>query len=126
MANPNIIAATSLVGKGLLNTPALLPSSETIVYQVPASKSVKISNAALCNTSSADVVVSVSVTPSGVAGSTVNRVIASYTLKAHDTIDQEGGLAVLKGAMLGENQTISILCGTASAVTMAVMGTEIT
>lgn len=124
MTTPNLLAATSLQ-QGLLNTPALLPSGETTIYTVATSKAVKISTASLCNTTATAVTVSVSIVPNGGAAGTSNRIVASYLLAAYDTLSQEDGLAALKGAMLGENQFVSVNVGTASAVVFTATGTVV-
>jgi hypothetical protein len=124
MTTPNLISATSLT-QGLLNTPAQLASGETNVYTSPSNKSIKVSTASLCNTTSLPVIVAVSVVPAAGTAGAANRVVTNYSLAAYDTLTQEDGLAALKGVVLADGQFISVNAGTATAVVFTITGTVI-
>lgn len=123
MTTPNILTATALK-PGQLNTPALLASGETTVYTVPTNKAIKLATAAITNTSSLAVVISVSIVPLGGTASSVNRVVSGYSLAPGDTLSQEE-IAAFNGTMLADGQFISVNAGTASAVTVNLSGTLI-
>jgi hypothetical protein len=84
---------------------------------------VKIATASLCNTTSSEVVVSISIVPSGGAAGASNRIVSSWTLGANDSLTQEDGLSALKGAMLSEGQAISVNVSAGSAVSLVLTGT---
>jgi hypothetical protein len=122
MTVPNLLTAETLI-QGLLNTPSLLASGEQSAYVVPVNKAVKIATASLCNTTASAVVVSISIAPSGGTPGVANRIVSSFSLAPNDSLTQEDGLSTLKGAMLGEGQTISVNAGTGSAVVLVLTGT---
>jgi len=62
MANPNIAAATSILGESVTKTPTSTPAYQTI-FQVPADTVYKINSISVCNNSAASAVVTLSVQP---------------------------------------------------------------
>lgn len=86
MANPNIKTANSFLAKPLAQG-QLTTTNPTTLYSVPTDIATKVTVATLTNTSTLDVTVSIHMTPTGVgAVASDYAVIASYTLKAKDTI----------------------------------------
>lgn len=118
MAGDNIISATTISPKVIRST--YLPiTTEAAQYTVPASTSVKVATATICNVTGTAVTVSLSLVPTGGTLDGTHRVINSYSLPANDTLE----LSFLKGAMLGPGDVIGGLAGTASAVVLVVTGT---
>jgi len=118
MAGQNIIVAASVEPKVIRS--AYLPiTTEAAQYTVPASTSVKVASATICNVTASAVTVSLSLCPSGGSLDGTHRVISGYSLPANDTLE----LSMLKGAMLGPGDIIGGLAGTASAVVLVVTGT---
>jgi hypothetical protein len=118
MAGDNIISATTIAPKVLRS--AYLPiTTEAAQYTVPASTSVKVATATLCNVTATQVTVSISLVPTGGTLDGTHRVVHNYILPAGDTLE----LSMLKGAMLGPGDVIGGLAGTASAAVLVVTGT---
>lgn len=118
MAGDNIISATTIAPKIIRST--YLPiTTEAAQYTVPASTSVKVATATICNVTASPVAVYVSLCPTGGSLDGTHRVISNYSLPAYDTLE----LSMLKGAMLGPGDIIGGLAGTASAVVLVVTGT---
>lgn len=118
MAGTNIIAATSIAPQVIRS--AYLPlTTEAAQYTVPASTSVKVATATICNVTGSAVTVSMSLVPTGGSLDGTHRVLNSYSLPANDTLE----LSMLKGAMLGPADFIGGVASTASAVVLVVTGT---
>jgi hypothetical protein len=94
---------TSLAGK-ILASGRVGATTATTIYTVPASSAVKIATAVLCNTSTAAVVVSVSVVPSGGSVDGTHLVVSNYSLAANDSTK----LTELEGAMLDAGAFIAL------------------
>jgi hypothetical protein len=118
MAGNNIIVAASLSPQIIRST--YLPiTTEAAQYTVPASTSVKVATATICNVTASAVTVSLSLCPTGGSLDGTHRILNSYSLPANDTLE----LSMLKGAMLGPGDIIGGLAGTASAVVLVVTAT---
>ena len=118
MSTQNLIAATSL-NPQVLASSQLATTSETTVYTCAAASSTVIATAWLCNTTASAVTVSVSVVKSGGTAGATNRIVASYSLAANDTLSLN---PYLGGAMLGPSDFISVLAGTGAAVNFGATG----
>jgi hypothetical protein len=119
MAGQNVIVASSISPQILVSQQ--LGTSDAAVYTVPASTSVKIAQASLCNTTASPVTVYLSlVQTGGTVGDGTHRVISGYTLAANDTLPLNDYIG---GAMLGPGDRIASYAGTATAVDLVVSGT---
>lgn len=118
MPTPNVLTLTSLT-QALLVSQQLTSTAETTVYTVPANKAVKIAQGSLCNTSGAQVSVSVSLVPSGGTADGTHRVIAGALLDPHDTLSLADYLG---GHMLGAGDFISVIASTANVVAVVISG----
>lgn len=112
----NIMAATTITPQVLVAQ--TLAASETTQYTGPASSSVKITKAVLCNTSGANVTVSISLVKSGGTAGAANRLLASYSLVAGDSTV----LDELTDQVLTAGDFVSALASTASVVALVMSG----
>lgn len=119
MAGQNVIAAASISPQVIVSQQ--LGTSDAAVYTVPASTSVKVAQASLCNTTGTAVTVYLSlVQTGGTVGDGTHRVISGYSLAANDTLPLNGYIG---GAMLGPGDKIAGYAGTATAVDLVITGT---
>jgi hypothetical protein len=119
MAGQNVIVAASISPQVLVSQQ--LGTSDAAIYTVPASTSVKVAQASLCNTTASAVTVYLSlVQTGGTVGDGTHRVISGYTLAANDTLALKDYIG---GAMLGPGDKIAGYAGTATAVDLVVTGT---
>jgi hypothetical protein len=118
MATPNVLALASLT-QALLVSQQLTATTETTVYTVPANKAVKLAQGSLCNTGGTTVTVSLSLVPSGGTADGTHRVISGYLLAPGDTLPLGDYLG---GHMLGQGDFISVIAGTANAVSVVISG----
>lgn len=119
MAGQNVIAAASISPQIIVSQQ--LGTSDAAIYTVPASTSVKVAQASLCNTTASAVTVYLSlVQTGGTVGDGTHRVISGYSLAANDTLPLNGYIG---GAMLGPGDKIAAYAGTATAVDVVVTGT---
>lgn len=119
MANPSYLAITQMFGQ-ILFSGQLSTTSATTVYTVPASTTVKIATATLCNTSaSAVVVVTFQLLAAGQTADGTHAVISGYSLSAGDTLSLRDYLG---GAMLATGEAISITAGTANLLDVVITG----
>jgi len=108
---------TNLAGKVLVAAQCTIAGNNT-VYTVPALSAVKVSSAALCNTTGSPVTVSVSVVPSGGTVGVTNRVVDSYPLAAHDSMV----INEISGALLDAGAAINVNTSAANAVNIVMTG----
>lgn len=118
MANPSYLALTTMLGQ-ILYSGQLSSTSATSIYTVPASKTAKVSSGTMCNTSGSAVNVSLSLLKSGDTSDGTHAVVSSYSLAAGDTLSLKDYLG---GALLAENEAISVTVGTANAVDVVITG----
>lgn len=118
MANPSYLALTSMVGQVLFSG-QLATTAATTIYTVPSSKTVKIAQGTVCNTSGSTVNVTVSVLKSGDTADGTHAVISAYPLAAGDTLALKDYLG---GAMLAEAEAISVTVSTANVVDVVITG----
>lgn len=119
MAGQNVIAAVSISPKVLVSQQ--LGTSDAAIYTVPASTSVKVAQATLCNTTASAVTIYLSIVATGgTVGDGTHRVISGYSLAANDTLALKDYIG---GAMLGPGDIIAAYASTASAVDFVVTGT---
>jgi hypothetical protein len=118
MAGQNIIVAAS-ISPQIIRSAYLPITTEAAQYTVPASTSVKVTSATICNVTGTAVTVSLSLCPTGGTLDGTHRFLNSYSLPANDTME----LSMISGAMLGPGDIIGGLAGTASAVVLVVTGT---
>lgn len=93
-------------------------NTETTAYTVPASSSLKVATATLCNTTAAAVTVAVSIVPSGGTAGVANRVVSGYQIAANDTLSLS---EILGGALMGPGDFVS-LNFSATGVTLSMTG----
>jgi hypothetical protein len=119
VAGQNVIVATSISPQILVSQQ--LGTSDAAVYTVPASTSVKVATASVCNITASAVTVNLSlVQTGGTLGDGTHRVIAGYSLAANDSLSLKD---LIGGAMLGPGDRIAAYAGTATAVDLVVTGT---
>ena len=119
MATVNLMNATSMK-ETLFVSGQLTTTSASTVYTVPSNSGIKLSAAALCNTSSATVsITGLHIVPSGGSASTTNKIVHSYSLAAGDTLSLTNYLG---GMMLGDGDSIAVQVGTANAVNVIISG----
>jgi hypothetical protein len=119
MAGQNILGAASISPQIIVSQQ--LGTSDAAVYTVPASTSVKVAQATLCNTTASAVTVYLSlVQTGGTLGDGTHRVISGYSLAANDTLALKDYIG---GAMLGPGDKIAAYAGTATAADIVVTGT---
>jgi hypothetical protein len=97
----------------------LATTSATTVYTVPASTTVKIASATLCNTSGSAVTISVALLQSGQVADGTHAVISGYSLAAGDTISLKDYIG---GAMLATGESISVTASTANVIDVVITG----
>jgi hypothetical protein len=108
------LAGTILAGGQVANA-----TTDTTVYTVPGSSAVKIATFSITNTSTtAAVVVSVSVVPSGGTVDGTHKVVSAYTLAAGDSTK----ITEIEGAMLDTGALISINVDTAAKLNYLITG----
>lgn len=86
------------------------------VYTVPASTDAKITSIVLANTTGTTATVTLSVVPSGQSAGAANRVLAALAVAPNDTVTVDSPVHMTTGDFL------SVLQGTANAVTVTVNG----
>jgi hypothetical protein len=118
VANPSYLALTTMLGQ-ILYSGQLSTTTATAVYTVPSGKTVKVAQGSICNTSTAAVLVSVSLLKSGDTADGTHAVISGYSLAAGDTLALKDYLG---SAMLAEAEAISVTAGTANAVDVVITG----
>ena len=119
MPGQNVIVASSISPQIIVSQQ--LGTADAALYTVPASTSVKVATASLCNITGSAVTVNLSLVQSGgTLGDGTHRVIAGYSLAANDSLSLKDLIA---GAMLGPGDRIAAYAGTASAVDLVVTGT---
>ena len=119
MAGQNILVAAS-ISPVVVNS-AQLSTSEAALYTVPASTSVKIATASICNITTGSVNVWLSIVKSGgTMGDGTHRILNSYPLAANDSFSLKD---LLGGAMLGPGDYIAGYAGTATAIDLVLTGT---
>lgn len=118
MANPSYLALTTMQGQ-ILFSGQLTTTSATSVYTVPASKTAKITQGTVCNTSGSAVTVSVSLLKSGDTADGTHAVISGYSLAAGDTLSLKDYLG---GALLAEGEAVSVTAGTANVLDVVLTG----
>lgn len=94
-------------------------TTATTLYTAPASTTTLIKNIILCNTTSSDANITISLVPSGGSAGTTNRIMSALTVKATDTVSMD-----LSG-ILATGDFISALQGTSSAITLHITGIEV-
>lgn len=114
MATANLIEATENYPQVLVSQQ--LANSETAIYTCPASKSVVIDTATLCNTSGATVAVYLSVVKTGGTAGDANRV-AIITLDPNESCTVEELLG-----FLGPGDFISGYASAATSVALVIRG----
>lgn len=118
MANPSYLALTTMQGE-ILYSGQLSTAAATSVYTVPASKTAKIAQGSVCNTSAASVNVTVELLKSGDTADGTHRIISAYPLAAGDTLSLGDYLA---GALLAEGEAISVTASVANAIDVVLTG----
>jgi hypothetical protein len=118
MANPSYLALTSMVGQ-ILYSGQLSTTSATSVYTVPASKTAKVAQGSICNTSGSPVTVTLALLKSGDTADGTHQVVAAYSLAGGDTLSLRDYIG---GAMLGEGESISVTVGTANVIDVVITG----
>jgi hypothetical protein len=108
---------TNLAGKVLVSAQCTIAGNNT-VYTEPALSAVKVSSAALCNTTGSTVTVSVSIVPSGGTVGVTNRVVNAYPLAANDSMV----ISEIAGALLDAGAVVSVNTSTANAVNIVMTG----
>lgn len=118
MANPSYLGLTTMQGQ-ILYSGQLTSTSATSVVTVPANKTVKIAQGSVCNTSGASVNVTVSLLKSGDTADGTHAVISAYPLAAGDTLSLKDYLG---GALLAENEAVSVTASVANVVDVVLTG----
>lgn len=118
MANPSYLSLTTMQGQ-ILFSGQLSTTSATSVYAVPANKTVKIAHGTICNTSGSAVTVSLSLLKSGDTADGTHQIISAYSLAAGDTLPLKDYVG---GAMLAENEAVSVTANTANVVDVVLTG----
>lgn len=118
MASPNLLSLTSLTEALLANYQPTVTSA-VAAYTVPSGKSIKVTQAILCNATSSAVIVSIHVVPSGGSATAANKVINGYSIAGQDTVNMTD---LLGGMMLGDGDFIAIQTGTANSVNLMLSG----
>lgn len=119
MANPSYLALTKSQGQ-ILCSGQLTTTSPTAVYVVHPDKTAKIASGTVCNTSGSPVTISVSLLKSGDTSDGTHAVISGYVLAAGDTLSLT---EYLGGAMLAENESVSVTASVANVIDVVLTGT---
>lgn len=114
----NLLAVAAMTPQTLNS--GYLGTSDAAVYTCPASSTVKIATATLCNVTGSAVTVYVGIVPSGGTAGASHHVIHALSLAANDTLSLT---PYLSGTMLTASDAVSGYCGTGSAVVMVLTGT---
>jgi hypothetical protein len=94
-------------------------TSETTLYTVSSGKTVIVKDITLCNTSSSDATISLSIVPSGGIAGNTNRILASLKVSANSVVD------ITLSQVMNEGDFISGLQGTSGALTLIISGVEL-
>jgi hypothetical protein len=94
-------------------------TTESTLYTVPTGKKVIIKDITICNTSSTDATISLSIVPSGNTAAASNRILASLKVTANSTVD------ITLSQVMNEGDFISGLQATAGALTVLISGVEV-
>jgi hypothetical protein len=98
--------------------PVAITGSNVAIYTVPGSTTAIIRNIHIANVTTADATVSVGV--NGTAATAANCFLKGFTIPAGGEYDWPGSL------VLAAAETLNVLSGTASALTIIVSGVEVT
>jgi hypothetical protein len=94
-------------------------TTETMLYTVPAGKTVILKDITICNTSSTDATISLSIVPSGSTAGTANRILANLKVTANSIVD------ITLSQVMNEGDFLSAVQGTAGAITVVISGVEV-
>lgn len=115
----NIMAASSALPQVLFS--GQLTNVDATLYTCPASSSVKIANASICNVSGSAVTISLSMVRSGGTLDGTHRIVApGYSLAAGDTLPLKDLLA---GHTLGPGDFVAGYASVNSAADLVLSGT---
>lgn len=117
MANPSIQTVTATFGQ-ILFSGRLSTTAVTTVYTVPASKTVKIAQATLCNPSGAAVDITFAVLKVGDTDDGTHTILAT-TVQPKDTIVLKDYIG---GSPLGEGEALSVSASTANVICVVITG----
>lgn len=95
-------------------------TTNTTLYTVPANTQGIIKYIKICNTTTNDATITLSLVPSGGSAGSTNRLINADTLRANET------KAIDTGEVLNAGDFISALQGTSGAITLHISGIEVT
>lgn len=93
-------------------------TTETTIYTVPASTTAIVKQIIVCNTTASAANYSISIVPSGGAAGDTNRIVKTISFAANSTTIYDLSQVMATGGF------ISILQGTASAITVTISGVE--
>lgn len=94
-------------------------TTATTLYTAPASTRTIVKNIMLCNTTSTDTNITMSLVPSGGTAGTANRILAGLVVKANDTV------VIEISGILNTGDFISALQATNGAITAHITGIEV-
>ena len=94
-------------------------TTETTLYTAPTGKTVILKDITLCNTTSVDATISLSIVPSGSTADNTNRILAGLKVTANSIVD------ITLSQVMNEGDFISALQGTSGALTVAISGVEV-
>lgn len=118
MANPSYLNLNLMFGQ-ILFSGQLSTTAATSVYTVPTSKTVKLAQGTICNTSGSTVNVTVQVLKSGDTADGTHSIVSAYPLAAGDTLALKDYLG---GAFLAEAEAISVTASTANVIDVVLTG----
>jgi len=114
----NLLAATTMTPQTLNS--GYLGTSDAAIYTCPASSSVKIATAVVCNVTGSAVTVYVGVVASGGTAGASHHAVHAYSLAANDSLSLT---PYLGGTMLTASDFVCGYAGTATAAVLVLTGT---
>lgn len=112
--------AVNLVGVTTINRINLYRgqpgTTNTTLYTVPASTSVKLGSIVVCNTTSTAATLTLSVAATGGTAGATNQILSAYTIRPNDTITIDSSVYMDAAGFIAGLQ------GTAAALTVTISG----